>query len=316
MGQNPCGRKNCLACPMAKKPMNCKRRSLMYESTCKECVDAKGEPTVKYVGETSRSGSERWGNHMRDARNKANDSHIYNHWQSEHAGRETEFQFQIVKFFNSPLERQVSEAVRIERTGAHKILNTKGVYNRSSIPKLVALDSKEEKTIGDTGKTIKETRGGGQSEYILTGIALEKNQRKQRRKEKLKDNINWGRKPKHAPENTPTEDSGEEDEEEILDPVKCLEMLLTVLEEKDITPHTSTLAGHSPIPVRREAKNITLVSPGKAPPSQLPQSSPAGKIRSCTRAILESSARGQCLVSGGGMHVGKILQLYLLWVGG
>ena len=237
---------------------------------------------------------------MRDARNKANDSHIYNHWQSEHAGRETEFQFQIVKFFNSPLERQVSEAVRIERTGAHKILNTKGVYNRSSIPKLVALDSKEEKTIGDTGKTIEETRGGGQSEYILTGIALEKNQRKQRRKEKLKDNINWGRKPKHAPENTPTEDSGEEDEEEILDPVKCLEMFLTVLEEKDITPHTSTLAGHSPIPVRREAKNITLVSPGKAPPSQLPQSSPAGKIRSCPRAILESSARGQWLVRGGG----------------
>merc|ERR1712215_387481 len=60
---NPCGRKNCLACPMAKKPLNCKRRSLMYESTCKECVDTKGEPTVKYVGETARSGSERWGDH-------------------------------------------------------------------------------------------------------------------------------------------------------------------------------------------------------------------------------------------------------------
>ena len=86
---NPCGRKICLACPMAKKPLNCKRRSLMYESTCKECVDAKGEPTVKYVGETARSGSERWGDHMRDAGNKATDSHIYKHWQNQHAGRET-----------------------------------------------------------------------------------------------------------------------------------------------------------------------------------------------------------------------------------
>ena len=103
---SPCGRKNCLACPMAKKPLNCKRRSLMYESTCKECVDAKGEPTVKYVGETARSGSERWGDHMRDARNKAPDSHVYKHWQNEHAGRETEFQFQIIKFFSSPLDRQ------------------------------------------------------------------------------------------------------------------------------------------------------------------------------------------------------------------
>ena len=73
---SPCGRKKCLACPMAKKPLNCKRRSLMYETTCKECVDAKGEPTVKYVGETARYGSERWGDHMRDAGNRTADSHI------------------------------------------------------------------------------------------------------------------------------------------------------------------------------------------------------------------------------------------------
>ena len=57
---------------------------------------------MKYVGETARSGSERWGDHMRDAGNKRADSHIYKHWQNEHDGRETEFQFQIIKFFSSP----------------------------------------------------------------------------------------------------------------------------------------------------------------------------------------------------------------------
>ena len=158
----------------------------MYETTCKECVDAKGEPTVKYVGETARSGSERWGDHMRDAGNKAADSHIYKHWQNEHAGRETEFQFQIIKFFSSPLDRQVSEAVRIEWTGAQKILNSKAGYNRARLPRIVAENTKEEETIGDTGKTIEETRGGVRIEFIITGRALEKNQRRQRKKKKKK----------------------------------------------------------------------------------------------------------------------------------
>merc|ERR1712030_267814 len=117
---------------------------------------------------------------------------------------------QIMKFFSSPLVRQVSEAVRIERTGAHKLLNTKGVYNRSSLPKLVAVDSKEEETIGDTGKTIVETRGGGQEEYILTGRALEKSQRRQRRKDKGRDTLNWGRIQEWV---APPTESGEEEDE-------------------------------------------------------------------------------------------------------
>ena len=295
---SPCGRKNCLACPMAKKPLNCKRRSLMYESTCKECVDAKGEPTVKYVGETARSGSERWGDHVRDARYKAQDSHIYKHWQNEHAGRETEFQFQIIKFFSSPLDRQVSEAVRIERTGAHKILNSKAVYSRSGLTRLVAVGTKEEETIGDTGKTIEETRGGGQFEFILTGKALEKNQRRQRRKDMLRDTLNWGRIQEWV---APPAESGEEEDEEYMRPEEHLDLLIMLLEEKDLsTPHTQSLVGHTPIPTRREANSITLVSPGKAPPPPLPPSSPASEARSCPRTILESSARGQWLVSRGG----------------
>ena len=242
---SPCGRKKCLACPMAKKPLNCKRRSLMYETTCKECVDAKGEPTVKYVGETARSGSERWGDHMRDAGNKASDSHIYKHWQNEHAGRETEFQFQIIKFFSSPLDRQVSEAVRIERTGAQKILNSKAGYNRARLPRIVAEDTKEEETIGDTGKTIEETKGGGQFEFILTGKALEKNQRRQRKKELMRDSLNWGRLKAWV---APSPDSAEDEEYE--GPDQHLDELIMLLsEEKDTnTPHTQSLVGHPPYP--------------------------------------------------------------------
>ena len=39
--------------------------------------------------------------------------------------RLTEFSFEIIQFFARPLERQVGEAVRIVRTGASQILNSK-----------------------------------------------------------------------------------------------------------------------------------------------------------------------------------------------
>merc|ERR1712236_44470 len=92
----------------------------------------------------------------RDARNRVSDSHIWKHWLIEHGGEETEFQIQIIKFFDSPLDRQVSEAVRIERTGAQRILNSKSVYSRSRLPRIVTEDIQEE-TIGDSGKTVEET---------------------------------------------------------------------------------------------------------------------------------------------------------------
>ena len=81
--------------------------------------------------------------HLENARKKRGDSHIFKHWMNQHGGRETKFSFEIVKFFSTPLERQVDEAVRIAKTGAGQILNSKSMYNRSSLPRIVAQDVKE-----------------------------------------------------------------------------------------------------------------------------------------------------------------------------
>ena len=43
----------------------------------------------------------------------------------------------------------MSEAVRIARTGATKIINSKMEYNRSSLPRIVTVDAPEEVTLGD-----------------------------------------------------------------------------------------------------------------------------------------------------------------------
>ena len=120
-----CGREGCVSCKMGKKPQNCRRRGLVYETSCTECMEG-DVAMARYVGESARSAKERFAEHWDDALKKKPDSHIYKHWQNKHNGKETAFKFKIISFHNTPLDRQVSEAVRIARTGAEKILNCKG----------------------------------------------------------------------------------------------------------------------------------------------------------------------------------------------
>ena len=44
---------------------------------------------------------------------------------------------------------EVSEAVRIIRTGAERILNSKGVYSRCSLPRIVPVDTSDDDNFGD-----------------------------------------------------------------------------------------------------------------------------------------------------------------------
>merc|ERR1712030_284253 len=110
-------------------------------------------PLAKYVGESARSAKERFGEHWEDARKGRPDSHIYKHWQNQHGGTQTEFKFKIISFHVSALDRQIAEAVRISRTGAEKILNSKGEYNRCQVPRIVMVDTREIQFLGDTPST-------------------------------------------------------------------------------------------------------------------------------------------------------------------
>ena len=130
-----CGRMDCHPCKSGKENQNCFKRNILYESVCLTC---KQNDIVKvYVGESARSSYERGGEHARDYAKRAEDSHMHKHAMSEHAEEEKPtFQFNIVKTFQSALTRQISEAVRIRRRG-EGILNSKGVYNRCALPRLV-----------------------------------------------------------------------------------------------------------------------------------------------------------------------------------
>ena len=159
----------------------------MYETACLECREGDKLLAV-YVGESARSGSERMTEHLENARDKRTDSHIYKHWTNQHGGRQTDFSFKILNFFAAPLERQVGEAVRIARTGASNILNSKSVYNRNPLPRIVAKDVVEPTNLGDMMPECggsEPSNGDGEDEPVQKS-------RKQLRRESYRDLMNWG----------------------------------------------------------------------------------------------------------------------------
>ena len=116
--------------------------------------DADGNDHAKYVGESARSACERFTEHIKDAEAMKKGSHIWKHWTIQHAGKRTEFQFKILGFFTSPLERQVAESVWIAVRGATMILNSKMEYNRSTLPRIISIDVPYEETLGDSSREI------------------------------------------------------------------------------------------------------------------------------------------------------------------
>ena len=128
-------RRKCLPCEAGVKNSICRKRNVLYESTCKECLGEGDDFT--YVGESSRSVYERAFNHLEDYRSKHEDSHTWSHALSHHQGRmDLEFKFVIVKIFQKVLTRQISEALRTRQRGEDLILNKKRVFNRCAVPEL------------------------------------------------------------------------------------------------------------------------------------------------------------------------------------
>lgn len=111
-----------------------------------------------YVEESSRSTYERAKEHEADKNRKAEESHQVKHWLTSHEEllAPPKFKFNVVRTFQDPLTRQLSEAVRIELRG-DEILNSKAEYSRWWVSRLrvdleVLKDKKKEKEKKQEGR--------------------------------------------------------------------------------------------------------------------------------------------------------------------
>ena len=149
-----CSRPDCYPC-LTGDNTSCYKRNITYAHKCQAQGCGK-----EYVGESSRSAYERGHEHMNDYVKKKPDSHRFKHETTDHpAEAPPEFKFNVIATYKSALTRQIAEAVMIRRRG-DKILNSKGMYNRCRLPRLMVenqdLDRKNEEEIKTRRKKQEE----------------------------------------------------------------------------------------------------------------------------------------------------------------
>ena len=162
----PCGRERCLSCRNEKTAGQCRRRNITYMMTCDTCnreerkeevTDAGvvgAQETAAYVGETYRSSYERGREHLASYKARAETSHMWKHHSTKHPEEEgdIDFSMKILKQHKTSFSRQTHEAVMIEMMDQGNILNSKGGFNRCSIPRLgVMVGDKEHEDRGHGG---------------------------------------------------------------------------------------------------------------------------------------------------------------------
>ena len=76
---------------------------------------------VLYIGESSQSIMERSREHWKVYKGSKEESHMLKHQQLEHDGEEADFVMKVTGIFKSAPERQVTEVVRIRRSGELKL---------------------------------------------------------------------------------------------------------------------------------------------------------------------------------------------------
>ena len=153
-----------------------------------EKKQGKREFKVKYIGETGRSGYERGVEHVRDFENCEETSHLLKHYLMFHKDvkkSDMRFGMRIRSSFRSPIERQIGEAIAIDRENRKGtvLMNSKSEYNRCQIARITTLSK---------GESKKEIEKEAEEEKIfkeeIKEIRRKKREKKIEREEKLPKN--------------------------------------------------------------------------------------------------------------------------------
>ena len=117
---------NCMVCTGGKG--NCRRENITYKIQCSKC-------DCVYIGETSRTGHYRGRQHMALLVRKDHDSVLWRHTQDTHSEDDAipKYTMVITGVQKSALERQITEAVKINNTPATTRLNTREEWGHTKL---------------------------------------------------------------------------------------------------------------------------------------------------------------------------------------
>ena len=133
--QKGCNRAECLVCCSGKGGM-CETNSVGYRITCESCL-GDGQ-LVYYEGETGRNAYSRGLEHRDDLKYEKEDTPLWKHCLLAHRGEKQSFVMKPLRSFNSPLQRQANEGVRITASKATILMNSKNEWHQAPIIRVVA----------------------------------------------------------------------------------------------------------------------------------------------------------------------------------
>ena len=74
--------------------------------------------------------------HLRALETKSNDSVLWNHCKNHHSAELVQFEMKATGYHSEPLTRQVEEAVRIHQAEPSKLMNRKGEWRKTAVPRV------------------------------------------------------------------------------------------------------------------------------------------------------------------------------------
>merc|ERR1711954_635291 len=123
-----CGRTGCIPC--LNKAGSCLKKNVTYRIQCQICQ------TI-YWGETHRGWGDRAKEHLNALRTGDNKYALVKHMEKHHPEEQTHrFSFKVDRSWGTSLERQIGEALLIEETDNEVLMNGKGEWGRSHIPRV------------------------------------------------------------------------------------------------------------------------------------------------------------------------------------
>ena len=131
-----CSRSDCLPCKWEKgKGGNCQQENVVYSISCLEC--RRNNIKAEYTGESSRTAYLRGKEHIEGLENEKEKNALWKHCCQEHGMKKVDFSMKVLRGHKTPLTRQIQEGVEIEFSEAKIIMNSKGEWNGSRIPRIV-----------------------------------------------------------------------------------------------------------------------------------------------------------------------------------
>ena len=131
LGEIKCEKQDeCMVCKHKSKG-DCRKENVTYEISCSKCEKV-------YIGETSKNAFTRGKQHTRQLQTKDKQSVLYRHLEQDHKEeRETpEFKMKILKSHRSALDRQVTEAIMIDRKERDKLMNNKTEWGHNKMTRM------------------------------------------------------------------------------------------------------------------------------------------------------------------------------------